>query len=352
MGSIAQVSDVHVELLGRFRVLVGKREVTAEAWPARRAAELVQLLALADGHRLARDQAIEALWPHLDADAGAANLRKAAHHARKALADPDAVILRGGQVALFPSRTVETDVERFEVDAGSALDGGDVGVCAAVATTYADLLPEARYEDWAHTHRERLRSTCAELLRRSEKWERLVELEPTDELAYRALMRRELAAGRRAAAIRWFGRLRNTLRRELRISPSAEAQAIYDECVAGLGVSDPPFVGRQLELAKATMALRSAAAAAACSTRSATWRPTPIGRSPVIRSSALFAACCWPPVEARPSRSSSTTLTWRTRRRSTWSVTSAPPAGRSSRCSPTVPSSRPRASSAAWRGSR
>ena len=257
MGSIAQVSDVHVELLGRFRVLVGKREVTAEAWPARRAAELVQLLALADGHRLGRDQAIEALWPHLDADAGAANLRKAAHHARKALADPDAVILRGGQVALFPSRTVETDVERFEVDAGSALDGGDVGVCAAVATTYADLLPEARYEDWAHTHRERLRSTCAELLRQSGNWERLVELESTDELAYRELMRRELAAGRRAAAIRWFGRLRNTLRRELRISPSAEAQAIYDECVAGLGVSDPPFVGRQLELAKATMALRS-----------------------------------------------------------------------------------------------
>src|SRR5918995_6984166 len=122
MGSIAQVSDVHVELLGRFRVLVGKREVTAEAWPARRAAELVQLLALADGHRLLRDQAIEALWPHLDADAGSANLRKAAHHARQALGDPGAVVLKQGSVQLFPDRTVTVDAEAFE---RRALDGDD-----------------------------------------------------------------------------------------------------------------------------------------------------------------------------------------------------------------------------------
>ena len=32
------------------------------------------------------DQVIDALWPHLDAIAGAANLRKAAHHARHTLA--------------------------------------------------------------------------------------------------------------------------------------------------------------------------------------------------------------------------------------------------------------------------
>jgi DNA-binding SARP family transcriptional activator len=100
---------VRVELLGGFRVLVGGR--TVAAWPTRRAAELVQLLALADGRALARDQVIEQLWPHLGAGAGAANLRKAAHHARRALGDPGAVVLRGGRVALFPDRTVRTDAE-------------------------------------------------------------------------------------------------------------------------------------------------------------------------------------------------------------------------------------------------
>ena len=232
-----------IELLGCFRVFVGDEEVAAEAWPSRRAAELVQLLALADDHRLTRDEVIEALWPHLDADAGAANLRKAAHHARRALADPEAVVLRAGQVALFPSGTVETDVARFEAEADPSLYTGE-------------LLPEARYEDWAEARRAALRSRAVDLLRGSGDWERLVEVDPTDEPAYRELMRRELAAGSRPAAIRWYGRLRNALRRELRIPPSAATRAIYDECVAGLAATEPAFVGRQLELARATALLR------------------------------------------------------------------------------------------------
>ena len=67
-------------------------------------------------------------------------------------------------------------------------------------------------------------------------------------------------AGRPAvapAAIRWYGRLRTALRRELGILPSGDTEAIYDECVAGLGITEPAFVGRQLELARATALLRS-----------------------------------------------------------------------------------------------
>jgi tetratricopeptide (TPR) repeat protein len=70
-------------------------------------------------------------------------------------------------------------------------------------------------------------------------------------------MRRELAAGSRPAAIRWYGRLRTALRRDLGILPSGDTEAIYDECVAGLGITEPAFVGRQLELARVTALLRS-----------------------------------------------------------------------------------------------
>ncbi len=81
MSAHPQSDRVRIELLGAFGVSVGGREVVDTAWPGRRSAELVQLLALADRHRLAREQVIEALWPHLGPEAGAANLRKAAHHA-------------------------------------------------------------------------------------------------------------------------------------------------------------------------------------------------------------------------------------------------------------------------------
>lgn len=133
--------QVRIELLGDFRVFVGGQEVVDVAWPGRRSAELVQLLALADRHRLLRDQVIEALWPHLGPEAGAANLRKAAHHGRQALRREDAVVLSGGRIALFPQCQVETDVESFERLAEAALRSRDRAACAEAASAYTgDLL--------------------------------------------------------------------------------------------------------------------------------------------------------------------------------------------------------------------
>jgi DNA-binding SARP family transcriptional activator len=133
MAHDAPDGHVRIELLGRFRVTIGGEEVAADARPGRRAAELVQLLALAEERRLARDQTVEALWSRLDVEAGAANLRKAAHHARRALAGPEAVVLRGGRVALFPRRPVATDVDRFEARAHAAVAAGEAAACKASA---------------------------------------------------------------------------------------------------------------------------------------------------------------------------------------------------------------------------
>jgi DNA-binding SARP family transcriptional activator len=282
MSAEATRAEIRIEMLGGFRTLVGGEEVAGDAWPGRRAAELVQLLALADGHRLVRDQAIEALWPHLDAEAGAANLRKAAHHARRALSHPDAIVLGGGHIQLSPGSPVQTDAELFEELAEAALADGDRDAWEAAAAAYGgDLLPDSPYEEWTQAPRARLRSQYVELLRRACEWERLVEVEPTDEAAYRELMRRELEAGSRPAAIRWYGRLRTALRRELGIPPSEETAAIYDKCVAGLEVAEPALVGRELELAQVTAALRSdpGAVPAALAVRG----PAGIGKSAFCR---------------------------------------------------------------------
>ena len=240
---MTEAGDARVELLGGFRVHVDGRLVGADSWPSRRSAELVQLLALADGHRLTRDQVIDALWPQLDAEAGGAQLRKAAHYARQALDDPDAVVLKGGQVTLFPERTVSTDVAAYDAAAEADLYTGP-------------LLPDSLYEDWTQVPRERLRARQVELLRDGEQWERLVELDPTDEPAVQALMRRALDAGRRTEAIRWYGRLRSALRRDLGLLPDVTTTSLYDDCVAGLGSPESVYVGRQLELASGTAFVR------------------------------------------------------------------------------------------------
>lgn len=249
---------VRVELLGRFRVVVGDRVLPDACWPSRRSAELVQLLALTERRRLLRDQVVEALWPHLSPAAGAANLRKAAHHARQALGRPDAVVLAGGLVELLPDTPVEVDADRFARTAEAALRDGAAACAAALATHPGELLPDERYAEWTRSTRAWLRHLHLELLRRAGRWTELAEAEPSDEQAHRELMRAALRAGNRHSALRWYGRLRAHLRRELGVAPDAETAALYEECLAGADPARPAVVGRDVELARAEAALRAA----------------------------------------------------------------------------------------------
>src|SRR3954471_6456592 len=144
-GDPSCVSRVEIRVLGGFAVSIDGRRVPAQAWRQRRASELVKLLALAPGHRLQREQVIDALWPELAPGAGAANLRKAAHYARAALGSKEAVVLRGGQVSLWPDAELAVDAERFETEGEMALRAGVGEQCAAVAAGYrGELLPDER----------------------------------------------------------------------------------------------------------------------------------------------------------------------------------------------------------------
>lgn len=241
-----------VYLLGRFAVFVDRAEIPAQRWPSLRATQLIQLLSLAPRHSLAREQAIDALWPDLAPEAGAANLRKAAHHARQALGRHDGVLMQAGELRLWPEGPVTVDAEDFERRARSALALRDPQRCKEVADRYAgDLLPSARYEAWAEPARERLHACCADLLRASAQWERLAQMEPGDEPAHRELMNAELADGNRAAAIRWYAHLREALQRDFGVLPDPQTDAIYQRCVAGLQPIRAAFIGRGLLLAQA-----------------------------------------------------------------------------------------------------
>jgi DNA-binding SARP family transcriptional activator len=66
---------MRVWLLGDFRVSVGTRTIQHNEWRLRKAASLVKALALAPGHRLHRELAMDLLWPQLGRAAAANNLR-------------------------------------------------------------------------------------------------------------------------------------------------------------------------------------------------------------------------------------------------------------------------------------
>ena len=85
-----------VSLLGGFSAAIDGVELAAQTWPSLRSTHLVQLLCLQPRQRMTRDEVIDALWPQLEPDAGAANLRKAIHHARQAMGRHDAIVLQAG----------------------------------------------------------------------------------------------------------------------------------------------------------------------------------------------------------------------------------------------------------------
>jgi DNA-binding SARP family transcriptional activator len=248
----APLPTLEVMLLGRFAVRIDGVELPAERWPSLRAAHLVQLLSLQPRRRLTRDQVIDALWPDLEPDAGAANLRKAIHHARQALGRHDAIVGQGGELLLWPERPVAVDAEDFERHAAAALARRDAAACAEAARGHGgELLPGSRYEAWTEAARERLHARHLELLRVAGQWDKLAQLEPTDEPAHRALMQRELESGNRAAALRWYARLREALQDALGVAPDRQTEALYERCIAGLQSTGPAFVGRALALAQA-----------------------------------------------------------------------------------------------------
>jgi predicted ATPase/DNA-binding SARP family transcriptional activator/DNA-binding CsgD family transcriptional regulator/Tfp pilus assembly protein PilF len=244
---------VRVWLLGSFKVSVGSRTVKGDAWRLKKAAALVKLLALAPGHRLHREQAMEALWPDLGPEAAANNLRVALHAARRVL-DPDPAVAsrclasRGEQLALRPEGHLWVDVEAFEEATAAARRAREPAAHrAAIALYTGELLPEDRYEEWAEEKREELRATYVSLLGELaalyeergefgpaiETLRRAVTVEPTDEEAHVGLMRLYAVSDRQREALAQYERLREVLSGKLGTEPNAATQRLRDEIAAG-----------------------------------------------------------------------------------------------------------------------
>jgi len=226
-----------IRLLGSFEVITDGHRVTDDAWRHRRGADLVKLLALAPAHRLHREQVIEALWPDLPPEAADANLRKATLYARRALGSDVDLATEAGMITLGH---VSTDVDRFEAAADGVLRSGDPEVCVQAADLYGgDLLPDDPYASWVQEPRERLRLRVLAVLKAGHLWERVLEVDRTDEQAHQELMRAHLAAGNRREAMRQFERLREALRGDLGVAPDRRSVALYEEVLAMEGDQPP-----------------------------------------------------------------------------------------------------------------
>jgi predicted ATPase len=156
---LTTVGNVTLTLLGGFSASVGGASVADGSWRLKKARELVKLLALAPGHRLHREQAMDVLWRDRPPTAAANNLHQAVYVARRALT-PEAIEVREEVLQL----SAHVDVDRFEEAAREARRARTPSAYRAALSIYGgELLPENRYDDWVTDRRDALADLAAEL---------------------------------------------------------------------------------------------------------------------------------------------------------------------------------------------
>jgi predicted ATPase/DNA-binding SARP family transcriptional activator/DNA-binding CsgD family transcriptional regulator len=286
-----------MRLLGGFSVSVGTRTFRWEEWRSKKSASLVKLLALAPGHRIHREQAIDLLWPDSARSKASNNLRQVVYGARRAL-DPASdspgryLGLMDEQLVLCPNGQLWVDADAFE-EAGATARRSRVPAAyrAAIELYAGELLPEDRYEEWAEGRRAELRQLYLGLLIELavlyegrgeyalaiEALKEAMAEDETFEEAHASLMCVYALSGRPEHSIAQYERLRDALQRGIGTQPTGATRRLRDEIAAGrlppsptadstqdepsdvgehnLPVPITSFVGREREMAEVKRAL-------------------------------------------------------------------------------------------------
>lgn len=246
---------VQIRLLGQFEVAVGGECVSASAWRLRHPRELLQILCLSSAGRVSRDEVLERLWPRATVDAAANRLYHTMHSLRGSFAalgvrkDQPVVQLLGGVVQLNELHEFDIDCHTFRaaVSAARSRSGLDrrTALQRAVDLYAGELLVGQPYEDWIVQPRELLRHEYAWALdqlaaaQRADgqlqlsiaSYQRLVETEPANELAHRALMELYDATGHPERAVYQYTACKRYLQRDLDADPSPATQALLQRVV-------------------------------------------------------------------------------------------------------------------------
>jgi predicted ATPase/DNA-binding SARP family transcriptional activator len=239
--------ELRVRVLGGTELAVGGRPLM-ELASAKATALLVYLAVTGGAH--ARSAVAGLLWSDLPEATARANLRLVLTKLRRAL--PDHLEVDRRTVALAPGRPVWVDA--VEVARLAAAERGGDQLLAAVRLCRGEFLrgfevPGAPlFDEWLVARRAACRAEMLALMDRAlvecrdrddpaagvEVARRMLELEPLQEEAHRALMWFLVRGGQRSAALAQFDTCRYVLREELGIEPSAATLTLREE-IAGAG---------------------------------------------------------------------------------------------------------------------
>jgi len=236
--------DVRVRLLGGFEV----DGVAERALGSRKARTLLKLLALRNGTPVSGDVIAEVLWPDHPPARPAEQIGVLVSRLR-GVVGTDRIRRTDAGYALDVEWTDLAEVEALTSAAVTALAEGRVTAARAASRSAVELVRGRLLGDEDGEWIETARASASPLLTRAHRValdaaaaagdsddvvalaERVLTVDPYDEVVLRALMKAHLAARRPASALSAYARLRARLAEDLGVPPTAETEALHDEAL-------------------------------------------------------------------------------------------------------------------------
>lgn len=256
----AHLPSLEVHCLGKFRVLVGSKEIIH--WRSLKAKSLLKYLLGNIDHSASKDMLMEALWPEYEPITANNNLKVAVLALRKTLefdhrenGASQLVLFRDGNYIINPRIVLYVDAERFEYQCDAAIrleregrkDEAIVEYKSAASLYKGDFLEDNLYDDWALIKREALKDKyltilckLADHLMQKADYagaviycEKVLEKDRCREDIYHRLMQCCSRLGQRNRAIEWYRLCEVTIKRELDTDPDPELAELRQKLVRG-----------------------------------------------------------------------------------------------------------------------
>jgi len=235
---------LNLQLFGGFEARTA--DGAALSFPTKKTRALLAYLAAHPGKSHSRSDLASLLWGDSGDEQARASLRQTLSYLRKALTPTgqEHLIVHDDQVSIDPA-TIQVDVAKL----GNLATQGIPEALERAGDLYrGDFLKgldlrEEEFNDWLGAERARLRGlvtvALGTLLAHHEARDqmaegiraatRLLEIDPLQEQAHRALMRLHLRQGERALALKQYEICRETLLREVDSEPDEETKRVRDE---------------------------------------------------------------------------------------------------------------------------
>ena len=251
--SIDSKHRIMVYSLGTFQVYRGDELI--ENWNGRKSALLFKYLVLHHNQPMRREALMEQFWPDTDEESQRNSLNVAIYGLRQALRNGDAnfssVMFSQGCYAFSPDLYLWVDYEEFlaHVNGGKKLEQQRQAQSAMQEYLQAEMLYQGAFlaedlcEDWLAFHRQSLQDNYLSILHSLSGYyhergdfaacvttcKKMLEVDPCLEEAHRQLMACYDAQGQSFLAQRQYHLCKDTLERELEITPSGETTRLYHQ---------------------------------------------------------------------------------------------------------------------------